>query len=93
MNMLKAIFKQFLSDDKGDLSTTRLITIVVITIIMSLWIALNIVSLIHNVKAGLPVAMVDFQPMTVGIVLTVITGKVVQSFAENGASNDSGQSE
>lgn len=82
MQHLKSLLKQFLSDGTN-LSITRLITVSVVAIVMLSWIVMNIINIVHCLKTGQNIVMVDFQPMTVGIVLTVIGGKVGQSFAEN----------
>jgi hypothetical protein len=75
--MVKVI-RQMLSDDSGQVSTTRVVTIGTAVIVLGVYVAVNVMSMLKQCCG-----MIDFPTNTVYVLLVVMGAKVGQSAFEN----------
>jgi hypothetical protein len=70
-------FKSMISDDSGSVSSIRVVMLVTVGLILLKYAAFNVSALLGHA------APVPFDVSDIGILMTVLGGKVVQSFSEN----------
>jgi hypothetical protein len=75
---MKNAIRELLSDGDGLLSTMRALTVEVVTVIMGVYVATNVMAMMKG--AG---AMVDMPANTLTALLVVMSAKVGQSAVEN----------
>ena len=69
---------QMFNDPNGKTSSIRILTFMVVFIIMIVWAYISMKS----------ETMISIDPGLIGVIGTLIGGKAVQSFAENGGKNE-----
>ena len=82
--------KDLMSTDPSTSSAIKFVMLFAVVDVVIMWDVANIAAWIQALKEHWKIGLLDFTPLAVGIVMTVITGKVVQKSIETKCPDQTG---